>query len=174
MTKSDLIKRQAIVSQPRLLIASDLGDDSLLSPLIKNERPLFNNEGPSKPQQKRDIEKIDSIQDQIKGPSRDQVSVPSRDQVGTKSGPSQKGIISEQEIQILQAAESSKNIGELMKYLGWTNRTRFRQSVISPLLDKGWLAMTHPENPRDRRQRYVTTDLGRGVLNEEKRGPLKK
>ena len=37
-------------------------------------------------------------------------------------------------------------------------RTRFRDRVVRPLLDAGWLEMTVPDKPRSLKQRYRTTD----------------
>jgi ATP-dependent DNA helicase RecG len=44
-----------------------------------------------------------------------------------------------------------------MSLFGWTNRTKFRDKFIRPLLDAGLLAMTEPDKPRSSRQRYVAT-----------------
>lgn len=48
--------------------------------------------------------------------------------------------------------------------MGRTNRTKFRNQVLRPLLEAGWIEMTVPDKPRSRNQRYRTTAAGRGVL----------
>ena len=53
---------------------------------------------------------------------------------------------------------------ELMAVMGRTNRTKFRDQVLRPLLDAGWLEMTIPDKPTSRKQRYRTTAAGREVL----------
>ena len=53
---------------------------------------------------------------------------------------------------------------ELMAVLGRTNRTKFRDQVLRPLLDAGWIEMTIPDKPTSSRQQYRTTPSGRGVL----------
>ncbi|MGH9844317.1 MAG: Fic family protein, partial [Blastocatellia bacterium] len=53
---------------------------------------------------------------------------------------------------------------ELMAYLRRSDRTKFRQSVVEPLLEAGWLARTVPDRPRSRFQQYVTTPAGREFL----------
>jgi predicted HTH transcriptional regulator len=80
------------------------------------------------------------------------------DQVGTKSGPSRD------QVQLLVFAAQERSIGELMELLGRRNRTKFRESYVQPLLDAGWLAMTVPDKPTSRVQRYVMTDAGRRAV----------
>lgn len=53
---------------------------------------------------------------------------------------------------------------ELMVVLGRTNRTKFRDQVLRPLLHAGWIEMTIPDKPTSRNQRYRTTAVGRNVL----------
>lgn len=49
---------------------------------------------------------------------------------------------------------------ELMEAAGRTNRTKFRDQVLRPLLDAGLLEMTIPDKPRSSRQQYRTTAAG--------------
>ena len=79
---------------------------------------------------------------------------PSRDQVGTKSG------LSQEQLQVLESAEIPKAIPELMIPSGRTNRTKFRDQVLAPLLDAGLLEMTIPDKPRSSKQQYRTTPAG--------------
>lgn len=53
-----------------------------------------------------------------------------------------------------------------MELVGRTNRTKFRDQVVRPLLQAGWLEMTIPDKPRSSKQRYRTTDAGKQVLAE--------
>ena len=53
---------------------------------------------------------------------------------------------------------------ELMAVVGRTDRTKFRDQVLRPLLDAGWIEMTIPDKPRSRLQRYRATKAGRDVL----------
>ncbi len=48
--------------------------------------------------------------------------------------------------------------------MGRTNRTKFRNQVLRPLLEAGWIEMTIPDKPTSRHQRYRTTASGREVL----------
>ena len=79
-------------------------------------------------------------------------------QVGTKSGPSRD------QVQFLDFARSPKALLELMEIVGRSNRTKFRDHVIHPLLDAGWLEMTIPDKPRSSMQRYRTTPAGLKAL----------
>ncbi len=85
---------------------------------------------------------------------------PSRDQVGTKSG------LSRDQVAILAAAQEARSSTELMQVLGRTNRTKFREQILRPLLSTGWLAMTNPDAPRSSRQRYRTTKAGAMALEK--------
>lgn len=47
-----------------------------------------------------------------------------------------------------------------------TNRTKFRDQVLKPLLDAELIRMTIPDKPTSRNQRYETTDRGRSLLTQ--------
>ena len=63
-------------------------------------------------------------------------------------------------------------IGELMSVLGRSNRTKFRDQVLAPLLRAELVEMTIPERPRSSKQRYRLTDKGRAFLAERDGGKL--
>ncbi len=86
----------------------------------------------------------------------------SRDQVGTKSGPSRD------QVEILAVCETEQPIAALMRIAGRTNRTKFRDEVLGPLLRQGLIEMTIPDKPRSSRQRYRITARGLELL--ERRG----
>ena len=79
-------------------------------------------------------------------------------QVGTKSGPSRDQVV------ILRNCLSEKTIFGLMQALGRHNRTKFRNQVLKPLLDAGWLEMTIPDKPTSSKQKYRLTARGRELL----------
>jgi ATP-dependent DNA helicase RecG len=81
------------------------------------------------------------------------------DQVGTKLGPSRD------QVQVLESARDARLITDLMDIPGRTNRTKFRDQVIRPLLEAGYLEMTVPDKPRSSKQRYRTTAAGLRVLD---------
>jgi len=43
---------------------------------------------------------------------------------------------------------------------GRANRTKFRDQLLSPLLEAGLVEMTHPDKPRSSKQRYRLTERG--------------
>ena len=93
-------------------------------------------------------------------PDRDEVSQGlGRDQVGTKSGPS------EDQVEILRNCLNEISIGDLMRLADRTSRTKFRNQVLKPLLESGWLAMTIPDKPTSSRQKYRITEEGRRILH---------
>ncbi len=82
-------------------------------------------------------------------------------QVGTKSA------LSGHQVQVLQASRLPMPISELLRLCGRSDRTKFRDQVIRPLLESGLLAMTIPDKPRSSRQRYRTTAAGTRLLKDE-------
>jgi hypothetical protein len=56
-----------------------------------------------------------------------------------------------------------------MEPSGRTDRTKFRDQIVRPLLEAGLLEMTIPDKPRSSRQRYRTTPAGARFLEEEDR-----
>ncbi len=91
-------------------------------------------------------------------------SVPSLSQVCPKSVPS------DLLIPLLQIATTPAPIEFLMKVAGQTNRTRFRNAILRPLLDAGLIEMTIPDKPRSSKQKYRLTERGRRVLKEHEGG----
>ena len=77
---------------------------------------------------------------------------------GTKSGPSRD------QVEILRKCLTDRPISDLMTIADRTNRTKFRDQVLKPLLAVGLLEMTIPEKPTSSKQRYRTTEKGRVVL----------
>jgi hypothetical protein len=55
-----------------------------------------------------------------------------------------------------------------MSVLGRTNRTKFRDQVLAPLLDADLVEMTVPDKPRSSKQRYRLTAMGREFLRSMK------
>jgi len=62
----------------------------------------------------------------------------------------------------LQSVPSA--IADLLQLIGRTNRTKFRDQVIAPMIEQGLLEMTLPEKPTSRLQKYRITDAGRAWL----------
>lgn len=92
---------------------------------------------------------------------------PSWHQVGTKSAPSQHQVVEKEldfdtaEKRLSSFCEEGRSMNEMMNFLGWSDRTKFRKRFINPLIEKGILEMTIPDKPQSSNQRYVTTQIGR-------------
>lgn len=56
-----------------------------------------------------------------------------------------------------------------MEIVKRTNRTKFRDQVLKPLLAEELVEMTIPDKPRSSNQRYQTTHKGRTVLEQLKK-----
>ncbi len=85
-------------------------------------------------------------------------SGPSRDQVGTKSE------LSQDQVEILRKCLVDTPLRDLITITGRTNRTKFRNQVLAPLLDDELIVMTIPDKPTSSSQKYRLTDKGRQVL----------
>ena len=84
-------------------------------------------------------------------------------QVGTKSAPSRH------QVEILRKCREDSLFVDLMEMTGRSDRTKFRNQVLKPLLKAGLIEMTVPEKPNSSKQRYRTTLAGCAVLeNAEK------
>jgi hypothetical protein len=67
---------------------------------------------------------------------------------------------------VLHAANGApRKASELMEAVGLRNDYRAFLRHVAPLVEAGLLAMTSPDRPRSRSQRYQITDAGREVLS---------
>lgn len=78
----------------------------------------------------------------------------------------QSGTQSETAIKILEFCLIPRKVGEIREYLGYTNRTKFRNSYMKPLLSDEYLEMTIPDKPQSSNQRYRLTEKGAELLNK--------
>jgi ATP-dependent DNA helicase RecG len=86
------------------------------------------------------------------------VDVIEGDQVGTMLG------LSREQVQTLNILSEERFVKELMAEVGRTNRTKFRDQVLNPLIKNKLVEMTIPDKPRSSKQKYRLTDKGREVL----------
>jgi len=82
--------------------------------------------------------------------------------VGTKWGPSGD------QVAIMRKCLTESTIGDLMSLAGRTNRTKFRDQVLKPLLSADFIEMTIPDKPRSSQQKYRLTEKGRASLRKAK------
>lgn len=79
-------------------------------------------------------------------------------QVGTKQG------LSRDQVGVLRKCLEESAIGDLMDVAGRSNRTKFRDQVLKPLLEAELLEMTQPDSPRSPTQKYRLTPAGQNRL----------
>jgi ATP-dependent DNA helicase RecG len=82
---------------------------------------------------------------------------------------STKPALSRHQTQVLEIASVPRTLQELMEPSGRTDRTKFRDQVVRPLLEAGLLEMTIPDKPRSPRQRYRTTPAGARLVGGRER-----
>jgi ATP-dependent DNA helicase RecG len=87
-------------------------------------------------------------------------TAPSRHQVGTKQA------LSRHQAQVLESAAVERSLQELMVPSGRSDRTKFRDQVLRPLIEAGLLELTIPDKPRSPQQRYRVTAAGKKLLKE--------
>ena len=83
-----------------------------------------------------------------------------RHQDGAKSAPNRR------QVDMLRKCLEAKNLREIMRDSGHSDRTKFRRQVIHPLLRRGYLAMTIPDKPTSRHQKYKTTQAGFDIIQK--------
>ena len=74
-------------------------------------------------------------------------------------GPSRDQVI------VLSKCLDESDIVLLMASVGRSNRTKFRDQVLNPLLKAGLLTMTVPDKPRSSQQKYRLTEKGKTLLD---------
>jgi len=75
-------------------------------------------------------------------------SAPSRHQVGTKLK------LSADQLAVFEQIEGEMSLIGLMALLNRKDRTKFRQQVLSPLMELGLVEATIPDKPTSSRQKY--------------------
>ena len=57
---------------------------------------------------------------------------------------------------LLKYCETPKGIKEIMEYMGYTNRTYFRNNILNPLIKEEKLFLTEPNKPTSPNQKYYS------------------
>ena len=66
--------------------------------------------------------------------------------------------ITQDQVKILKNCDDENSAAELIKILKRTNKTKFKQSVLDPLIDFGFFELTIPEKPKSPKQKYRLTN----------------
>ena len=67
---------------------------------------------------------------------------------------------------MLAACAEPKSREDIQKILVLSDRWHLRKAYILPALEAEWLAMTIPDKPKSSKQRYVTTEKGKMMMEE--------
>ena len=84
---------------------------------------------------------------------------PSRHPVGTQLAPSVENID-----KLIVFCTEARSFGEMLAFMGLTDRTKFRRKYIHPLLEASILEQTIPNKPKSQNQKYRLTAKGLGIL----------
>ena len=71
--------------------------------------------------------------------------------LGTKQG------LSIDHLKILKNCKNESSANELMEILNRTNKTKFKDAIIKPLIENGFFELTNPDKPKSPTQKYRLT-----------------
>ena len=71
--------------------------------------------------------------------------------LGTKKG------LSWDHLKILRKCKNESSAIELMKILNRTNKSKFKNIIINPLVENGFIELTNPDKPKSPLQKYRLT-----------------
>ena len=71
--------------------------------------------------------------------------------LGTKKG------LSWDHLEILKNCKSESSAIELMEILNRTNKSKFKNTIINPLVENGFFELTNPDKPKSPTQKYRLT-----------------
>ena len=104
------------------------------------------------------INKTDVIQKGFKF-EENTLNIKSKDVSGSKKGLRLSiDKITQDQVKILKNCDNENTAAELIKILKRTNRTKFKKSILDPLIDFGFFELTIPEKPKSPKQKYRLTD----------------
>ena len=72
--------------------------------------------------------------------------------LGTKKG------LSYEHLKILKNCKNESSAIELMEILKRTNKSKFKNAIINPLVENGFFELTNPEKPKTPTQKYRLTN----------------
>ena len=73
--------------------------------------------------------------------------------------------------ELLQKMVVPMSARDMRSFCGLKDSTYFKANVIDSLIAAGLVAMTQPNSPKSPTQKYCLTDLGKTLLNNEKKVP---
>ena len=73
--------------------------------------------------------------------------------LGTKKG------LSRDHLKILKNCKNESSATELMKILNRTNKSKFKNTIVNPLIENGFFELTNPGKPKSPTQKYRLTNI---------------
>lgn len=64
-------------------------------------------------------------------------------------------------LQVLIALLQPMSLDDLVSFMGYRSKERFREDYIKPLRDNGLIQLTNPDKPSDPNQQYVISEKGK-------------
>jgi ATP-dependent DNA helicase RecG len=92
---------------------------------------------------------------------------PDPEETGTKLAPSWHQVGTKLEVEpteifkVLNLCKDAPKLTELMEVFSWSDRTKFRNKYLNPLIKEGFIEMTIPDKPQSSLQRYRLTAKGK-------------
>ena len=71
-------------------------------------------------------------------------------------------------MQVLNYCTTPRSANEIMLILRLKHKTHFKNKLLNPLLERGYLERTIPEKPKSRFQKYIVTAKGLKRLSDLK------
>ena len=72
--------------------------------------------------------------------------------LGTKKG------LSRDHLKILKNCKNESSATELMEILNRTNKSKFKNTIVNPLIENGFFELTNPGKPKSPTQKYRLTN----------------
>ena len=72
--------------------------------------------------------------------------------LGTKKG------LSLDHLKILKNCKNESSATELMEILNRTNKSKFKNTIVNPLIENGFFELTNPDKPKSPAQKYRLTN----------------
>ena len=72
--------------------------------------------------------------------------------LGTKEG------LSQDHLKILKNCKNESSAINLMEILNRTNKSKFKNAIINPLIENGFFELTNPDKPKSPTQKYRLTN----------------
>ena len=119
-----------------------LKKEELIEPPVINQSEDWTKEIKRSQKIGQEVEQLSFIYDN----NRDKITL------GTKKG------LSWDHLKILKNCKNESSANELMEILNRTNKSKFKNAIINPLIENGFFELTKPDKPKSPEQKYRLTN----------------